>query len=163
MKQVIVIRHAKSSWTDASQSDFDRPLNERGKHDAPAMAQRLLQKQFIMDAFITSAANRAQTTAGIFAAAINPQAAFIITENLYLAPSETFYQLIKGIDNAFNTVAIFAHNPGITDFVNTLTTYKTDNVPTCGMFAVSSKANTWSVFAESEKQFLFYDYPKLGD
>lgn len=163
MKQLLIVRHAKSSWADASQSDFDRTLNERGKRDAPAMAQRLLQKQIIIDAFITSAANRAQKTAKIFAAAINSKAPFIVTETLYLAPSETFYQLIKDIDNTFNTVAIFAHNPGITDFVNTLTTYRTDNVPTCGIFAVSSNANTWSLFAESEKQFLFYDYPKLGD
>lgn len=163
MKQLLIVRHAKSSWADASQDDFDRTLNERGKRDAPVMAQRLQQKQITIDAFITSAANRAQNTAKIFAAVINANAPFIVTKTLYLAPSETFYQLIKGIDNAFNTVAIFAHNPGITDFVNTLTIYKTDNVPTCGMFAVSSKANTWSQFAESEKNFLFYDYPKLGD
>lgn len=71
MKSVIIIRHAKSSW-DFSSSDFARPLNDRGHHDAPVMADRLLNKNIKIDNFISSPANRALTTAEYFFEAFNP-------------------------------------------------------------------------------------------
>ena len=67
MKQLLLIRHAKSDWNDASLSDFDRPLNNRGKTDAPVMAKRLLDKKVKIDLFISSPAKRAKKTASIFA------------------------------------------------------------------------------------------------
>jgi phosphohistidine phosphatase len=66
LKTLLLVRHAKSDWNDASLSDFDRPLNERGKRDAPAMAHRLLDKKIAIDAFISSPAKRARKTASIF-------------------------------------------------------------------------------------------------
>jgi phosphohistidine phosphatase len=68
MKSILMIRHAKSSWDDPGQPDFDRPLNERGKQDAPSMAKRLLEKSVAIDAFISSPAKRARKTASLFAA-----------------------------------------------------------------------------------------------
>jgi len=71
MKSVIIIRHAKSSWDNIIHSDFDRQLNERGHHDAPMMADRLLDKKIKIDAFISSPAKRAITTAAYFAQAFD--------------------------------------------------------------------------------------------
>ena len=71
MKTLILVRHAKSDWGNPGLDDFDRPLNERGKKDAPVMAQRLRDKKVKIDAFIASPAKRAAKTAKFFAEAYN--------------------------------------------------------------------------------------------
>jgi phosphohistidine phosphatase len=162
-KQLILIRHAKSDWSSPSPGDFDRPLNERGKKDAPEMAQRLLDKKIKIDAFISSPAKRAKKTASIFAKAYNRgKDEIIFIEELYLASGEIFYDILSRTDNRFDSIAIFSHNPGITDFANSLTDTRIDNIPTCGIFAVRSAIKNWSDFRKAEKKFWFADYPKAG-
>jgi phosphohistidine phosphatase len=162
MKILLLIRHAKSSWDDASLSDFDRPLNARGLKDADKMARRLVSQVNSIDAFISSPAKRAKTTAEKFVAAYKTgKDQVVLEQGLYLAPASFFDQFISNTDNRFNTIAIFSHNPGVTDFVNTLTPLKTDNVPTCGIFAVKANIDSWKDFPAASKEFLFYDYPKL--
>jgi phosphohistidine phosphatase len=164
MKSVIIIRHAKSSW-DFSSSDFARPLNERGHHDAPIMADRLLNKNIKIDAFISSPANRALTTAEYFFEAFNPSgdknAGIIKIPELYHAAGSVFFDVISKVNNEFNTIAIFSHNPGITDFVNKLTNTRIDNMPTCAVFAVNVKTENWKQFQKAAKECWFFDYPKL--
>jgi phosphohistidine phosphatase len=160
-KTVLLIRHAKSDWGDASLSDFDRPLNERGKTDAPAMAQRLLDKNIFIDAFISSSANRAKKTARIFAKAYKRDKDEIIYKNeLYAAPENVFYNVIASADNKFKSIAIFAHNPGLTEFANLLTDARIDNIPTCAIFAIKAECEKWKDFKEAKKEFWFFDYPK---
>lgn len=161
MKSVIVIRHAKSSWDTASLSDFERPLNDRGKRDAVEMAQRLLKRGVKMDAFISSPAKRAKKTAEAFARELDMNN-IIFQDGLYHASPSFLFDTIADCDDRFNCIAVFSHNPGITDFVNTLTVdIRTDNVPTCGMFAVKSRIDRWKNFALTSNEFWFYDYPKL--
>ena len=66
MKKLYLIRHAKSSWKDITLDDFDRPLNKRGKTDAPFMAQKLKDKNIYPDIIISSPAKRAKSTAKAF-------------------------------------------------------------------------------------------------
>jgi len=161
LKQLLLVRHAKSDWDDPELSDIERPLNERGKRDAPMMAERLFSNKLIVDAFITSTAKRARKTAKTFFTTYNRSAAsWIETADLYLAPPETFRSIIKTLDNRLHTVMIFAHNPGITDFANELTNARIDNMPTCSIFAVRVQADQWFDFDEAEKSFWFFDYPK---
>jgi phosphohistidine phosphatase len=161
MKTLLLVRHAKSSWDDFSIKDFDRPLNDRGKSDAPLMAQRLLDREIKIDAFIASPAKRARKTAELFAKQFKESKdGIIFVDSLYLASTSTFSEVIGKTDNQFDTIAVFSHNDGITAFANTLTNTKTDNIPTCGIFAVRIKAKKWSAFAEAEKEFWFFDYPK---
>jgi phosphohistidine phosphatase len=165
MKFLFLIRHAKSSWEDATVTDFNRPLNARGIRDAGEMAKRLLAKTDTVDAFISSPAIRAKSTTEKFIAAFGTgKSQLIFEQGLYLSPESFFYQLISNLDNRFTTVAIVSHNPGITDFVNTLTpVIKTDNMPTCGIFGVKAAIDSWKNFQTVKKEFLFYDYPKLGN
>ncbi|MEP6847087.1 MAG: histidine phosphatase family protein, partial [Panacibacter sp.] len=122
MKSILLIRHAKSSWDTPSQKDFDRPLNDRGHHDAPAMAERLLNKKIKIDAFISSTAKRAFTTAKYFAKAYDQSEQQIIkASELYEAPYDVFDDVVSKVEDTFDTIAIFAHNPGITAFANYLT------------------------------------------
>ena len=163
VKTLILVRHAKSDWRNPGLDDFDRPLNERGKKDAPAMAQRLVDKKIKIDAFISSPAKRAAKTAKFFAEAFNrKKESIIFKEKLYLAETATFFSVITAADNSFETIAIFSHNYGITDFANMLTDVRIDNIPTCGVFGIKAECNKWVDFKEAKKEFWFFDYPKAG-
>jgi phosphohistidine phosphatase len=161
MKQLLIIRHAKSSWDLATLNDFDRPLNERGLSDAPTMGKRLLDKHVQIDAFISSTAKRAFTTATLIAETFGlKQKEIIKVPELYHAAPTVFYKVITQVDDKYNSIAIFSHNPGITEFVNQLTNTRIDDMPTCGIFAVTINADNWKDFAEADKSFWFFDYPK---
>ena len=162
MKQLFIIRHAKSDWGDFTLPDFERPLNERGKADAPVMAKRLLSKKIKIDAFISSPARRAKKTCKLFCKEFHiDDNEIIFIEKLYNAQVEIFFETILSLDNKFEQVAIFAHNPGVTDFANRLCkNLHIDEMPTCAIFAVEVDIINWKDFKEAEKRFLFFDYPK---
>ena len=164
MKQLLLIRHAKSSWNDPSQNDVDRPLNKRGKKDAPKMAERLLDKKIKIDAFLSSPAERALDTCIYFAKAYDVKKKEIIQiPELYNAQVENFYKVVSEVDNSFDAIALFSHNPGITEFVNELTDVHIDDMPTCSIFAVKADIKKWEEFTEGEKLFWFFDYPNLTE
>jgi phosphohistidine phosphatase len=161
LKTLLLIRHAKSSWDDAGLSDFERPLNDRGKKDAPTMADRLYERGIKIDAFVSSPARRARKTAEQFAKKYKKEKdELVLKTELYMATDEAFNSVVEKLNDDFDCVAIFSHNPGITDFANNLTDARTDNIPTCGIFAVSIEAKKWNKFKEAKKKFLFFDYPK---
>lgn len=164
-KTLLLIRHAKSSWDDISQSDFERPLNDRGKTDAPKMASRLRKRNIKIDAFISSPAKRAKKTAEYFIKEFGGDADdIILVSALYDAGTGNFSATIKDIDDKFTSAAIFSHNPGITAFVNQLADKANiDNMPTCSIFAVKADVEKWKDFAKAKKEFLFFDYPKKED
>jgi phosphohistidine phosphatase len=161
MKILLLVRHAKSSWDDPAMTDFDRPLNERGKKDAPAMADKLIARGITVDSFISSPAKRAKKTAKIFSQAFKrKEEEIILVPELYLASSGVFESVLASIESDSETIALFSHNPGITDFANTLTEARIDDIPTCGIFAVSIDTDDWKNFRAAKKEFLFFDYPK---
>jgi len=164
MKRLYMVRHAKSSWGDFTTPDFDRPLNDRGKKDAPDMAKRLLEKKVSIDVFISSPAKRAKSTCKAFCKAYDREKhEIILIDELYHASVETFNKVVSKIDDTFQSAAVFSHNPGITDFVNGLVKdVKIDNMPTCAVFAIEINSDKWSDFLSAHKKFLFVDYPKLG-
>jgi len=164
MKQLLLIRHAKSSWDDPLQNDIDRPLNKRGMKDAPAMAKHLLDKKIKIDTFISSPAARALGTCIYFAKAYDVKKKEIIQiDELYNAQVENFYKVICEADDSFEAIALFSHNPGITEFANELTDVHVDDMPTCSIFAVKANIEKWKEFTEGEKLFWFFDYPKLKE
>ena len=161
MKTLIIIRHAKSSWDSIAQDDRERPLNERGKTDAPEMAARLKAKDLPVDLFVSSPAKRAKKTARYFAEAFKQgKEDVVLVEPLYGADVSTFYHIVSNLEDRYDTIALFSHNPGITEFANSLTGVHVDNMPTCAMFGVQADAESWRFFKESDKKFLFFDYPK---
>jgi len=163
-KILLVVRHAKSSWDIGTLNDFDRSLNDRGKKDAHMMAKRLIDKKLPIDAFVSSPAKRAKKTAELFCETYDKSADEIVyVSMLYHATAEDFYEVVEHLDDSFNTVAVFSHNPGISEFVNTLTdAVKIDNMPTCGVYAIQVQLNKWADFKKAKKEFLFFDYPKLA-
>jgi phosphohistidine phosphatase len=161
LKTLLIIRHAKSDQSFFG-NDFERPLNERGKKDAPEMAKRVMEKNIVIDAFVSSPAKRAKKTAEIFCETYKQKIEDInFISALYHAPAREFYEVIKSLDDNLTKVAIFAHNPGITYFVNDLVNdVRIDNMPTCAVFAIQINISQWKDFAKAKKEFLFFDYPK---
>jgi len=161
LKKLFIIRHAKSDQSFFG-NDFERPLNERGKSDAPEMAKRLKEKQVDIDALVSSPAKRAKKTAQLFAETLKKSVnEIIIISALYHANTETFYDVISSLPDTLDSVAIFSHNPGITYFVNSLnTSARIDNMPTCAIFAVEADITKWAGFTKAKKEYLFFEYPK---
>ncbi len=161
MKSIYLIRHAKSSWKDASLRDFDRPLNKRGLRDAPFMANVLKEKGIVPNAIVSSPANRAYTTAGYFAKALQIEEADIIkVEAIYEAYYSTVLSIIQQQSDAIDTLLVFGHNPAFTNLANLFTTNYIDNVPTCGIVEIAADIENWSDLNEETGKVVNFLYPK---
>lgn len=139
-KRIYIVRHAKSSWTDFSLSDFERPLDERGLRDAPVMASFLKNKGIEPEVMISSPAERARTTAMIFSDAYNKEVTWI--DHLYHGEPDDYLDQIQLLDENVTSVMLFGHNPGITYIAHLVKSGSTQNVPTCGVLEMSMKAST---------------------
>ena len=161
MKTLYLIRHAKSSWDDANQSDFERPLNKRGEHDAPIMAKLLNENNFKPGLILSSPANRANTTAQIFAEEFQYPFDKIITDDrIYEAGIREFMTVVRELDDQNQTVLLFGHNPGLTSLTNLLGDKFIPEMPTCAIVGLKFDVNAWGqVERHGGKMFLF-DYPK---
>lgn len=159
MKYLILLRHAKSSWKDSSLNDFERPLNNRGKQDAPKMAQRLCQRGIQIDLIISSSARRTTETANIFTDILNYKSEIIFDHKLYAASDRQILSVINQLDNKYENVLLVCHNPGITNLVNYLSDSFIENIPTTGIVGLFSERN-WKEVNEKSCSFLFYDFPK---
>lgn len=120
MKYLLLMRHAKSSWADESLSDHDRPLNQRGKSDAPRMGRLLAEEELIPDRILSSTAMRAAATAEIAAQAAGYNGDIEYLGELYHADPDTIVDILKDLDETYSTVMLVAHNPGLEEFVSEL-------------------------------------------
>lgn len=143
MKQLYIIRHAKSSW-EAPLRDIDRPLNSKGIQDAHLVStciSTLLPKSFIV---WSSAAKRASETALIFAQNISfPFESIIFREDLYTFDEKQLEQIIKSCPNYYDNLILFGHNEAITNFVNKFGNIFIDNVSTCGFVNITFDTTCW--------------------
>jgi len=161
MKTLILIRHAKSSWKNPGLPDRLRPLNKRGKRDAPVMGERLAERGIEVDRVITSPATRALATAEVITGEIGfPWEDIIVDERLYLADASEILEVIQGLDDHLDCVMCFGHNPGLTALVNHFSPYQIDNMPTCGVIELRFDAATWALVGEFEPIEVDFDYPK---
>lgn len=160
-KRITLLRHAKSSWKDASVPDRDRPLNRRGSKSAPDMGKRLADRGVRPSLLLTSPAKRARETARLIARELNYPLEFIQSESeLYLATPETILQVVARQDDGFNDVMVFGHNPGITELANQLGDRNIDNVPTCGVVGIDLDVQEWAEIVAADGKTVFFDYPK---
>lgn len=160
MRQLILIRHAKSSWSNSSLDDFDRPLNKRGKRDAPFMAKLLSEKEIHPDFIISSPAKRTKLTALEFSKQFGIERANILwNDKLYLASLTTLIKILKQLDDKAKTVFLIGHNPGLTDFQNFLCKEEIDNIPTCGIVSMITDKK-WSEISSKDFELDFFEYPK---
>ena len=161
-KTLVIIRHAKSDWADASLSDRERPLNGRGEKDAPAAGKRLKARELFPDLIICSDAKRTKQTARRIADVLDyPHKQIMKTADLYLAPVENIQEVIQSAEDEVDTLFLIGHNPGLTEFVNGLTpAFRTDNIPTCGVVGIRVDVSRWKDFEQATKEVFLFEYPK---
>jgi len=137
-----LIRHAKSDWSTPGQDDFDRPLNERGRRDGPRMAAWLAGQAKPASWIWCSEAVRARSTAEFVVEGFRTAAPELVLERrLYLAGPERLVDVLRETPDSVESVALIAHNPGLTELVNLLAGETVlDNLPTFGVAAFRVKA-----------------------
>ena len=161
MKTLTILRHAKSSWGDDSLVDHERPLNSRGKRDAPVMAARIAREGIRPSLILSSSAKRAWSTAKEVARELSYPAEFLQRErDLYHAGVSRLLDVLAKQDVGFNNILLVGHNPGLTDFANYLVPDLTDNIPTCGYASVNIDVDDWNLKDARSVELLSYDYPK---
>ncbi len=161
MKTVYFVRHAKSSWADLSLRDIDRPLNQRGKRDAPFMANLIKGQGVLPDALISSTAKRAFLTAKRFAKAFDiPKKAIIKKDKIYEAYAVQVMEVIQEQPDNWKTIFIFGHNPTFTSLANAFSNEYIGNVPTCGIFRVVAAVDSWRQFSENTGKLTAFYFPK---
>jgi phosphohistidine phosphatase len=121
VKRLLVLRHAKSSWADTSLDDWQRPLNDRGRRDAPRAGAWLRDRKLVPDLIVTSDAVRARETAAAVADETGYARQISVEPSLYHATPADAIAVLKNISNQnARTVLIVGHNPGLEDLVNRL-------------------------------------------
>jgi phosphohistidine phosphatase len=164
MKELILIRHAKSSWDHPDLDDLDRPLNLRGEKDAPIMGKRLKKRNACPDIIITSPAVRAFTTANIIAREIGfPVEKIIIKEIIYKNTVVDLLELIHSLENNYNRVFLVGHNPAFSLLTHFLGGTSIDHLPTMGICGFSFNVTAWQEIAEGIGTLLFFDSPKNSE
>lgn len=159
-KSLILVRHAKSSWTEAGLPDHDRPLNERGQRDAPFMAQRMAESGIAIDQIVSSSAKRALTTARHYADALGiPHSEIKVEPSIYEADVRELMEVINGLDDTKTTVMLFGHNPGFSYLIQYLNGSML-HMPTNGVAQLEIDTSTWEGVGTGSATLIDFDYPK---
>ena len=160
MKTLTLIRHAKSDWTSAALSDFDRPLNARGNKAAPVMGLRMLERRSIPDLLVSSPARRAQQTAGLLAEALGLDAQDVLYHrDIYDARLATLISLVRDLPDCGH-LALIGHNPGLSDLANWLCSDTPEWLPTGAVVELELPVERWHNLAQGIARLRCYDYPK---
>lgn len=143
MKTLLILRHAKSDWNNSRLSDYDRPLNGRGKQDAPRMGRLLRDEALVPDLIITSSAKRALSTAEAVATASGYEHEIKYTRRLYHAAPEQYIEILQEAGGDYERVMVVGHNPGIEYLVDLLTDVD-ERMPTAALAQVELPIAQWT-------------------
>lgn len=165
MKTLILVRHAKSSWDNHTLDDFERPLNERGKRDAPRMAQFLKASGVIPQRIISSQAKRARKTAKVFAEHLLDDSSRVdLISGIYEATVDDLFSIVRSVDDGVECCMLVGHNPGMTEFANDLLNNSKDhidNVPTTGVVILNLDLQSWQSVNQGAGILSRFVYPEI--
>lgn len=160
VKTLFLVRHAKSSWGDASLPDTQRPLNERGQRDAPMMGERLARRGVQPELWLTSPAVRARTTAEILGRKLGRASAGItVDDRLYGATVDTLLDVVHALDDRLKVVMLFGHNPGLSELAHRLSAQIT-HLPTCAVTEFKFDVDSWARIGHVGPVEAMLDTPK---
>lgn len=143
MKTLLLLRHAKSSWEDENLADHDRPLNKRGKGDAPRMGELIANVDQTPQLIISSSAKRAVQTAKLVAENCGYEDEIVFSRQLYAAGPEEFLFVLHGLKAAYDRIMVVGHNPGLEELVEALTG-EWVRMPTAAIAQIEFSINDWS-------------------
>jgi phosphohistidine phosphatase len=161
MKTLYLMRHAKSSWEYPELSDHDRPLNGRGRHDAPLMGSQLLSREIKPDLILSSTAVRALTTATLVAKELDYDLEKLQTDDsIYHTDKNGLLQIIREVPEEIDSLLFVAHNFPISELAHMLAPESLADIPTAGIVALSFPVNSWADIEPKQSKVLFTDKPK---
>jgi len=160
MKQLVLIRHAKSSWSDPLLDDFDRPLNKRSLKDAPFMAKLLRKKGLKPDLIVSSASLRTKLTLEFFIKEFDYKGKLIFERSIYEAAYKNLLKIIKNVEKRYKTLFLVAHNPSLNDLADFLLGNFEENIPTCGIVQIDFDVENWSDISKNNATLICFEYPK---
>ena len=161
MKNLYLTRHAKSSWGNPGLADIDRPLNSRGKKAAPSMGKLIMDKGEKPELLISSPANRAFSTAKEFAKEMGcAETNIIVNRAIYGAGAQQLLNLVQDVDDLYNSIMLFGHNPTFTSFCNMLSGENILNIVTCGVVRIDFEFSSWKNIDFNSGRMIYYEYPK---
>ena len=161
MKTITFIRHAKSSWKDPTLEDISRPLNRRGRANAPEMGMRLFYRDIGFDQIYTSPAQRACETVEMLTAPMGYPAEDVeVVPAFYTSNYEDILFWLRGLDSQADKLALVAHNPAITDIVNFMTLSNYKKIPTCGVVCLKVNVVNWADVGAGTAEVSLYMSPK---
>ena len=161
MKNLYLTRHAKSSWGNPGLADIDRPLNYRGKKAAPLMGKLIMDRGENPELLISSPANRAFSTAKEFAKEMGcAETNIIVNRAIYGAGAQQLLNLVQDVDDLYNSIMLFGHNPTFTSFCNMLSGENILNIVTCGVVRIDFEFSSWKNIDFNSGRMIYYEYPK---
>lgn len=164
MKRLMLVRHAKSSWKDESLEDFDRPLNRRGEKAAPKMAAHLEKMLPCPDLIVASPAARTKKTARIFARHFNyDEEKIFLNTRLYMCESRTLLDVISYLPNDADFVALFGHNPALSEVIGQLCDLNIVNFATSAALVIDFDCDSWKNCTSPLGKARLFISPKLLD
>jgi phosphohistidine phosphatase len=150
MKTLLLMRHAKSNWKESNIPDHDRPLNRRGKHDAPLMGKLLRHQKMNLDLIISSTALRAETTANLIAKAVRYKGKIILDKSIYNAEPMDLLTLLSKSSDEYNSILLVGHNPTVEETVQMITNSPEITMATCAIAHLTLSIDTWTYLKEKQ-------------
>lgn len=147
MKTLLVLRHAKSSWRESELADHDRPLNKRGKLNAPRMGELIRAEGLLPDLILSSSAKRALKTAELVAEASGYDGEIQVSRDLYAAGPEEFIEALASLETGYDTILVVGHNPGLEELLDLLTE-EAPAMPTAALAQVELDIDDWAELEE---------------
>jgi len=144
MKTLLILRHAKSSWKEQDLPDHDRPLNKRGRKDAPRMGKLLKDEDLIPDLIISSTAVRAKRTAELVAKACKYKGKIDFNHSLYGAEPAAYLKILEGLPDKHIVALVIGHSPSVEETVQLLTGSPDVIMPTCALAQISLPIQQWT-------------------
>jgi phosphohistidine phosphatase len=161
MKTLYLFRHAKSSWSFDDLSDQERPLNDRGRDDAPAMGKALAKRRICPDIIVSSPAVRAMSTAVLVAREMQyPHDKIVVESGIYGADVDDLLAIIRDLPDSAASVLLVGHNPTITETANALSPSSVNEMPTAAVVCLRFECEKWEEVSKVNGEFYFYDYPR---
>ncbi|MCF6310176.1 MAG: histidine phosphatase family protein [Sulfurimonas sp.] len=159
MKKLYIIRHAKSSWKDMELDDYNRPLNKRGKANAPFMGSILKKQKVQPDIIISSPVLRAKTTAKIIAKEVKYSKKIVFRDDMYESSPSRLHKILTKIDDKHSIAFLFGHNPELNMLAENYVDFD-ENIVTCGVVEIEFDCNKWIDISAKNATLVSFDYPK---
>lgn len=159
MRTLFLMRHAKSSWDDPSLADFDRPLNERGKRNAPFMGDFMRLEGLAPDIVVSSPAMRARETAESVKERGDLSAGIVFDGRVYEASPNVLREVASGVDDAYAVAMLVGHNPGMEGFLQYLTG-RLEPMPTAAVAVIELDISRWRDIAADSGRLVKVFRPK---